>query len=91
MTSSTVTTIVRAVSSSSGSVVINKLQTGRSEITTAGTYIPLNGSAIDYILLYRCYNSSDDLVGVDFSTLTAGGFTATPLEDATLEWTALPI
>ena len=85
------TNTVRVFSSiSSGAAPVNNFQAKTTAITTGGTAIALSPSIPNYIILYRCYNSSGDGVGVDFTLKTSGGFTATPLENSTLEWAALP-
>jgi len=63
----------------------------QTAVTTGGTFIPLSPNIPNYVILFRCVNSSNEGVGCDITGQSAGGFTATPLENATLHWAALPI
>jgi len=89
--STTVITRVIASSGSGGSSAVSQLQANQTVVTTAGTTIPVSPSITSYIVLYRCINSSGDGIGCDISNITAGSFKATPLENGTLHWTAIPI
>ena len=40
----------------------------------------------DYVLNYRCYNALDENLEVEITNKTANGFTATPVENGTLEY-----
>jgi len=63
----------------------------KTAITTTGTVVNLRKPIAEYIILYRCENSAGDGVGVTFTNINANSFTATPLENATLHWTALSV
>jgi hypothetical protein len=63
----------------------------RTQITTSGTYVTLKSPLENYIVLFRCENSSGSLVGVDLSAFSSSGFTATPVENGTLYWTPIAV
>ena len=63
----------------------------QTAISTGGTFVPLKAPLQNYIVLYKCLNSSGEGVGVDLTGYSSSGFTATPLENATLHWTPLAI
>ena len=63
----------------------------QTQITTGGTTVRLRSPLANYIVLFRCVDSSGSGVGVDLTNFTSEGFLATPLSDSTLHWTPIPI
>ena len=79
----------RAVSPVSGIGVSGYAE--KTAVSTGGTFVPLKATLKNYIVVYKCLNSSGDSVGVDLTGYSSSGFTATPLENATLHWTPIAI
>lgn len=70
--------------------ITDYFRTGVSAVTTAGTAILFSSTmgTTPNVFHFRVYNSAGETIGCDISLLTATGFTATPLENATIVYLA---
>jgi len=63
----------------------------KTTILATGTVVRLRKPLSEYVVLFRCVDSSGAGVGVDLTAFTSDSFTATPVSNATLHWTAIPV
>lgn len=81
-------------SSSSGSgssvVITDYFRSGSVSVTSAGVPILFSSDMgiVPTTFQFRCYNALGETVGCSITLLTSTGFTATSMEDATLEYVA---
>lgn len=68
-----------------------EIRAGVTILLAAATPVAFSSamSAATYALEVRAYNAGGDTVGVTISNKTVNGFTATPIEACTFEYTAI--
>ena len=65
------------------------LQSGSVAVTSSGVNVTIAPPITTYIITFRCVDSNNIGVSVDFTNVAANGFTATSDRDGTLHWVAL--
>jgi len=77
-------------SSGGSSEITDYFRVGGGPVSASGTVFTFSSSLgiTPSFLLIRCYDSNGMTVGCDISSISATGFTATPMEDATLQYFA---
>lgn len=94
-TAQSITNVSSGSSGSSGTsiVITDYMRTGTASVTSAGTAIAFSSDMgiIPSIFQFRCYDADGNTIGCAISSLTSAGFTATSLENATLEYVATKV
>jgi len=65
------------------------LQGGSTAVTSSGVDITLEPPITTYLIHFRCVDSNNIGVSVDFTNIEANGFTARSDRDGTLYWAVI--